>query len=213
MNLLRSIATIFLDEAHEMLRTTDIAPWNPSETHESVLHISNILFLPAFGVFISQLIRYARACSSYECFILKALQLSNKLLGQRYIKERLKSFLSKLYDRYGDLNKQYEVPSPECYTTIYSDTLHWSDITPIFEPSLIWTLLPNLTFYLIVWGFRGTFATGAACQQRTLTPPDTWFCPIVGLACVLMSIPIFPELVLSPDFWISTIPTYFCFAF
>ena len=28
---------------------------------------SNILYSPAYGVFISQLIRYARACSSYEC--------------------------------------------------------------------------------------------------------------------------------------------------
>ena len=43
------------------------------------------------------------------------------------------------------------------------------------------------------------YATGAACQQRTLTPPDTWSCPTLGLACVLIS----PELVLSPDFWIS----------
>ena len=39
-------------------------------------HITNFPFLssnipssPAYGIFISQLIRYARACSSYECFI------------------------------------------------------------------------------------------------------------------------------------------------
>ena len=31
---------------------------------------SNIPFSPAYGVFISQLIRYAGVCSSYECFIL-----------------------------------------------------------------------------------------------------------------------------------------------
>ena len=46
---------------------------------------SNIPSSPTYGVFISQLIRYARACSSYECFILKAVQLSNKLLGQGYV--------------------------------------------------------------------------------------------------------------------------------
>ena len=91
---------------------------------------SNIPSSPAYGVFISQLIRYARACSSYECFILRAMRLSNKLLGQAYVKERLKSSLRKFYGRYGDLTKQYEVPSPECYTTFwmmttYSDTLHW----------------------------------------------------------------------------------------
>ena len=43
---------------------------------------SNIPYSPAYGVFISQPIRYARACSSYECFILRAMRLSNKLLGQ-----------------------------------------------------------------------------------------------------------------------------------
>ena len=75
----------------------------------------------------------------------------------------------------------------------------------------MWTLLPNLTFYLIVWGFHRTFATGAACQQRTLTLPDTWSCPSLGLACVLMSRPISPELVLFPDFWVSNILRYFCF--
>ena len=82
-----------------------------------------------------------------------------------------------------------------------------------FWPLLIWTLLPNLTFYLIVQGFHRTYATGAACQQRTLTPPDTWSCHTLGLACVLMSRPISPEPVLSPDFWISNIPRYFSFAF
>ena len=54
-------------------------------------HITNFPFLssnipssPAYGVFISQLIRYARACSSYECFILRARRLSSKLLKQAY---------------------------------------------------------------------------------------------------------------------------------
>ena len=87
-------------------------------------HITNFPFLsssipssPAYDVFISQLNRYSRDCSTFECLF----------------------------------------------------------------PLLIWTLLPNLTFYLIVRGFHITFATGAACQQRTLTPPDTWSCPIWDL--------------------------------
>ena len=61
-------------------------------------------------------------------------------------------------------------------------------------------------------GFHRASATGVACRQGTLTPPDTWSCPTLGLACVLMSRPISPELVLSPDFWISNIPRYFSFA-
>ena len=146
------------------------------------------------------------------------MRLSNKLLGQGYVKERLKSSLRKFYGRYGDLTKQYEVPlSQMLHDILDDDRIQWHP--PLighytnFWPLLIWTLLPNLTFYLIVQGFHGTYATGAACQQRTLTPPDTWSCPTLGLACVLMSRPISPELVLSPDFWISNTPRYFSFAY
>ena len=57
---------------------------------------SNIPSSPAYGVFISQLIRYARASSSYKCFILRAVRLSNKLLGQGYVKERWRSSLRKI---------------------------------------------------------------------------------------------------------------------
>ena len=84
--------------------------------HDFNLHITNYPFLSsniptslAYGVFISQLIRYSRACSSYGCFILMATRLSNKLLEQGYVKERLKSSLRKFYGRYGDLIKQYDV--------------------------------------------------------------------------------------------------------
>ena len=60
--------------------------------------------------------------------------------------------------------------SPECYTTfwritIYSDTLHWGDITSSVNPLLIWTLLPNLTFYLIMWGFPLKICNG--CSMPT----------------------------------------------
>ena len=46
---------------------------------------SNIPASPAYGVFISQLIRYARAYTSYGCFILRATRFSNKLLKQKFI--------------------------------------------------------------------------------------------------------------------------------
>ena len=57
-------------------------------------HITNVFFLisnipssPAHGVLSQKLIGYARACSSHECFILRAVRLSNKLLGQGDVKE------------------------------------------------------------------------------------------------------------------------------
>ena len=96
-------------------------------------HITNFPFLssnipssPAYGVFISQLIRYARACSSYECFILRAARLSSKLLGQGYIMERLKSSLRKFYGRYGDLIKHYEVSlSQMLHDILGHDHIQW----------------------------------------------------------------------------------------
>ena len=113
------------------------------------------------------------------------MRLSIKLLGQGYVKERLKSSLRKFYGRYGDLTKQYEVPLSRMLHDILDDDHiqwhppmigHYTDSWPL----LIWTLLPNLTFNLIVQGIHRTYATGAACQQRTLTPPDTWSCPHFG---------------------------------
>ena len=79
---------------------------------------SSILSSPAYGDFISQLIRYARACSSYGCFILRATRLSNKLFEQGYVTQRLNSPLKKVYGRYGDVIKQYEVPLSRMYKDI-----------------------------------------------------------------------------------------------
>ena len=75
-------------------------------------HITNFPFLssniptsPAYGVFISQLIRCARACSSYGCLSRGRRDFQISFSNR----ERLKSSLRKFYGRYGDLIKQYEV--------------------------------------------------------------------------------------------------------
>ena len=38
-------------------------------------------------------------------------------------------------------------------------------------------LYTELDLHRIISGFNGAFATGVACQQGTLTLPDTWFRP------------------------------------
>jgi hypothetical protein len=43
---------------------------------------SNIPAAPAYGVYISQLIRYSRTCSSYQDFLDRGLLLTRKLLNQ-----------------------------------------------------------------------------------------------------------------------------------
>ena len=78
------------------------------------------------SAYIMLLIRYARAFSSYGCFILRATRLSNKLLEQGYVKERLKSSLRKFYGRYGDLIKQYEVSLLQMLNDIlWPDHIRW----------------------------------------------------------------------------------------
>ena len=99
---------------------------------------SNIPYSPAYGVFISQLIRYARACSSYECFILRARRLFTKLLKQGYLVERLKSSFRKFYGRYGDLIQQYEVTLSRMLNDILTLEQQWllnrSDFPTMFWP-------------------------------------------------------------------------------
>ena len=50
---------------------------------------SNIPAAPAYGVYISQLIRYTRACGSYQDFLDRGLLLTRKLLNQRYLLVKL----------------------------------------------------------------------------------------------------------------------------
>ena len=49
---------------------------------------SNIPSAPAYGVYVSQLIRYARACSNYQDFMECGKVLTTKLLSQGYQKTK-----------------------------------------------------------------------------------------------------------------------------
>ena len=70
---------------------------------------SNIPSSPAYGVYISQLIRYARASSQYNDFTIRARRLADKLKCQGYTKERLKLSLQKFYGRYEDYVANYNI--------------------------------------------------------------------------------------------------------
>jgi hypothetical protein len=52
---------------------------------------NNIPAAPAYGVYISQLIRYSRGCGSYQDFPDRGLQLTRKLLNQGFLLVKLKS--------------------------------------------------------------------------------------------------------------------------
>jgi hypothetical protein len=70
---------------------------------------SNIPASPAYGVYISQLIRYARASNNYSDFLKRHLHLRNRLLDQGYEKIRLIRSLKKFIFRYQDLVEIYSV--------------------------------------------------------------------------------------------------------
>ena len=70
---------------------------------------SNIPAAPAYGVYISQLIRYGRACSCYDDFAGRGKLLTGKLLQQGYEETRLKSTFRKFYGRHHELMDHYGV--------------------------------------------------------------------------------------------------------
>ena len=171
---------------------------------------SNVPGLPAYGVVISQLIRYARTCSSYECFILRATGLSNKLREHGYVKERLKSSLKKIYGRYRDLIKQYKVPHSRMLNDVsltkYNDNLPSTRLYT--NPWHVYSTRP----FTDLWGFRRTFATGVAWWQGTITPPATWSCSIWNLhinALLVETNPFLELVVIFPGLFTSNIPRYF----
>ena len=81
---------------------------------------SNIPASPAYGVYISQLIRYARACVQYSDFLERGQLLSQKLLSQGYVKPRLESSLRKFYGRHHELVDHYGISVSQMTVDIFS---------------------------------------------------------------------------------------------
>ena len=65
-----------------------------TQTSITLPFLSNIPASPAYtyGVYISQLIRFSRACVQYSEYLDRAHLLTQKLLKQGYVAPRLKSF-------------------------------------------------------------------------------------------------------------------------
>ena len=61
------------------------------------------------GVYISQLIRFARVCSHVEDFIARNKCLTAKLLKQDYRYHKLRKAFSKFYRRHNELISKFNV--------------------------------------------------------------------------------------------------------
>ena len=85
---------------------------------------SNIPESPTYGVFISQLIRYARFSSIYSNFLDRCTQLVRKLTNQGFLLPILKKSLKKFYGRHNDLIKKLINHLISCiYRDIVSQTM------------------------------------------------------------------------------------------
>jgi hypothetical protein len=96
--------------------------------HSSELDKNKIILFVAkikltYGVYISQLIRYARGSNNYSDFLKRHLHLRNRLLDQGYKKIRLIRYLKKFIFRYQDLVEIYSVSAE----TIISDAFSHSE--------------------------------------------------------------------------------------
>ena len=69
---------------------------------------SNIPQSPAYGVYDSQLIRYARASSAYSDFLVRSRLLTSKLLGQGYNRFKLITTFKKFDCRHYDLIGKFQ---------------------------------------------------------------------------------------------------------
>ena len=88
-------------------------PSDPDKRYDFTFSIVNFPFIssnipasPAYGVYISQLIRYSRACVHYSDLTGQSSAADSKLLKQDYVAPRLKSSLQSFYSRLVD---RYEI--------------------------------------------------------------------------------------------------------
>ena len=80
---------------------------------------SNIPAAPAYGVYISQLIRCYTAYGSYQDFLDRRLLLTRKLLNQGFLLVKMKSSLRKFYCRHHDLVDRYRISVSQVTTEMF----------------------------------------------------------------------------------------------
>ena len=83
---------------------------------------SSIPAAPTYEIYISQLIRYSRACGSHQDFLDRRLLLTRMLLNQGFLLVMLKSSFQKCYGRHHDLVERYGISVSQMTT----DTFHLS---------------------------------------------------------------------------------------
>ena len=85
--------------------------------------------LPSYGVYISQLVRFARCCTGVSDFNSKNLQLTSKLLTQGYRYHKLRKTFGKFFRSYSDLLSKFgEISFQEYVTEGISHPVFYGDL-------------------------------------------------------------------------------------
>ena len=82
-------------------------------------------FSPSYGVYISQLIRFARACSNVDDFNNRNLFLTAKLLKQGYRYHKIRKTFSKFYHRHSELIVKYNIGLKTLCNKAYQNLYLW----------------------------------------------------------------------------------------
>ena len=80
--------------------------------------------IPAYGVYISQLVRYARASSFYSDFLFRSQQLTSKILEQGYTKNKLIAAFKKFYGRHSVIVGKFSIPVTQIISDLFLESLY-----------------------------------------------------------------------------------------
>ena len=122
MYIWNSNSLILIKLKLRQLRTTALhIRWNWFQyMHHKLFLLYNIPIAPAYGVYVSQLIRYARGCSNYLDFMERGKVLTTKLLSQWYQKTKLVATLKKFYWRHHDRVNPYNVADSRIVSDVFA---------------------------------------------------------------------------------------------
>ena len=105
-----------------------------------VFEIVNFPFLdadvplsPFYGVYMSQLIRFARVCSNVDDFDNRNLFLTAKLLKQGYKYHKIRKAFSKFYHRHSELIVKYNIGSKTLLQQGISEPIFYVDLVNKFK--------------------------------------------------------------------------------
>ena len=141
---LRFVIVVFPDHTHLLFLNLSITNGTVSfkiyDMDDFNFEIVNFPFLdgdvprsPSYGVYISQLIRFARVCSNVDDFNNKNLFLTAKLLKQGYRYHKIRKAFSKFYHRHSELIVKYNIGLKTLLQQGISEPIFYGDLVYKFK--------------------------------------------------------------------------------